>query len=67
MQFFVKLCLLPVRREGLFLQKSLLRTRDVWPGYDFFYPGSRVEKIPDPDPNQTIFVPVFLGLKTVCF
>jgi hypothetical protein len=33
------------------------------PGAEFFYPGPRVEKIPDPDPHQRISV--FLTLKTV--
>jgi hypothetical protein len=28
--------------------KSMLRIRDVYPGSEFFHPGSRVKKIPDP-------------------
>jgi hypothetical protein len=35
-------------------EKSVLRIRDVCPGSDFFHPGFRVDKIPDPDPNQRI-------------
>jgi hypothetical protein len=33
---------------------SLLRIRDVYPGSEFSYPGSRVENIPDPDPHKRI-------------
>jgi hypothetical protein len=29
-------------------QKQLLRIRDVYPGFEFFHPGSRVKTIPDP-------------------
>jgi hypothetical protein len=32
----------------------VLRIRDVDPGSDFFHPGSRVDKIPDPDVHQRI-------------
>ncbi len=30
----------------LFIYLAVLRTRDVYPGSDFFHPGSRVKKIP---------------------
>jgi hypothetical protein len=32
--------------------KAVLRIRDVFRGSEFFHPGSRVKKIPDPDPHQ---------------
>jgi hypothetical protein len=37
---------------------TVLRIRDVYPGSEFFHPGSRVKKfrIPDPDPYQRILV-----------
>jgi hypothetical protein len=31
--------------------EEVLRIRDVYPGSDFFHPGSMVEKIPDLDPH----------------
>jgi hypothetical protein len=36
------------------LRNPVLRIRDVYPGSEFFHPGSRVEKIPFPDPHQRI-------------
>jgi hypothetical protein len=30
----------------------VLRIRETWS--DFFYPGSRVDKIPDPDPHNRV-------------
>jgi hypothetical protein len=38
------------------LKYQVLRIRDVYPGSEFFRPGSRVKKIPDPDPHQRILV-----------
>jgi hypothetical protein len=35
-----------------FWQEPVLRTRDVYPGYEFFHPGSRAQKIPDPQHRQ---------------
>jgi hypothetical protein len=33
---------------SLLICEPLLRIRDVYPGSEFFYPGSGVKKIPDP-------------------
>ncbi len=33
---------------------SVLRVREVFPGFEFFHPGSRVKKISDPDPHQRL-------------
>ncbi len=58
MQFFVKLCLLPVRREGLVVfckisvaqQGCLSRIRF----FSILDPGPKRFRIPDPNPHQTI-------------
>ncbi len=34
---------------------TVLRIRDVYSGPEFFQPGSRVKKIPDPDPHQRLY------------
>jgi hypothetical protein len=37
-------------------KRPVLRIQDVYPGSKFFHSGFRVEKIPDPDPQQRIYV-----------
>jgi hypothetical protein len=56
MQFFVKLCLLPVRHEGLFLQNQCCGTGMAIPDPIFYIldPGSKSFRIPYPDPHQTV-------------
>jgi hypothetical protein len=42
---------------------QVLQIRDVYPGSKVFYPGYRVIKIADPDPQQRI--QAYLTLKSV--
>jgi hypothetical protein len=46
---------------------SVLRIRDVYPGYEFFHPGSQVKNIPDPgsaSKNLSIYNPKKLFLSS---
>jgi hypothetical protein len=35
---------------------AVLRIRDVYPGSEFFHPGSQVKKIPDPHKRIEVFL-----------
>jgi hypothetical protein len=48
MQFFVKLCLLPLRGEGLFSKNQCCGTGMLISDPNFSHSESRIKKIPDP-------------------